>query len=399
MNTLKKIMLLIAMFGFLFPCEGDANLDELINIQDVILTINHILEVELLEDLSFSNSDTNDDQIINILDVVFIVDIVLSNNNQCELRLDLSLDWEFADDLSYFDSEELDNIISQISNLGYLEGIIVVHNGEIASESYYNGSSTNQTFNIWSVTKSYTSTLIGQAINQGLIQNQDSTLDNFLPNYGQPYLESVTLHNLLTMSSGYFDGFGYPAWAYATTQQLEFMPYTSPGFFFYNNSACNLNSHIIYYGTGMTPEEFAETNLFPYLGIETPQWLSGYNGINDGSASLQLTLREMIKLGQLYLQNGYSNDNQILSSQWIQEATSDQISTGFDGLNGYGYLWWIPQEGNYLAAGYGGQYIAVFPEINLVIGTHSSINSTANYQDQLLYYIYNNIAPLFDINN
>ena len=387
------------MFGFLFPCEGDANLDELINIQDVILTINHILEVELLEDLSFSNSDTNDDQIINILDVVFIVDIVLSNNNQCELRLDLSLDWEFADDLSYFDSEELDNIISQISNLGYLEGIIVVHNGEIASESYYNGSSTNQTFNIWSVTKSYTSTLIGQAINQGLIQNQNSTLDNFLPNYGQPYLESVTLHNLLTMSSGYFDGFGYPAWTYATTQQLEFMPYTSPGFFFYNNSACNLNSHIIYYGTDMTPEEFAGINLFPYLGIETPQWLSGYNGINDGSASLQLTLREMIKLGQLYLQNGYSNDSQILSSQWIQEATSIQISTGFYGLSGYGYLWWIPQEGNYLAAGYGGQYIAVFPEINLVIGTHSSINSTANYQDQLLYYIYNNIAPLFDINS
>ena len=401
MNTFKKILLLISVFGFLFPCEGDANLDELVNVQDIVVIVQYIMDGENFEDGSqtWENSDVNGDGMVNVQDVVVIVNIILSNNNQCELILDLSLDWEFADDLSYFDSEELDNIISQMSNLAYLEGIIVVHNGEIISESYYNGSSINQTFNIWSVTKSYTSTLIGQAIDQGLIQNQDSTLDNFLPNYGQPYLESITLHDLLTMSSGYFDGFGYPAWIYATTQQLEFMPYTSPGFFFYNSSACNLNSHIIYYATGMTPEEFAGINLFPYLGIETPQWLSGFNGINDGSASLQLTLRDMIKLGQLYLQDGYSGDSQILSSEWIEEATSLQISTGFDGINGYGYLWWLPQEGSYLAAGYGGQYIAVLPEINLVVGTHSNINSTANYQNQLLYYIYNNIVPLFDINN
>ena len=87
------MILPIVMFGFLVPCEGDANLDELDNVQDIVLTINHILEVELLEDLSFSNSDTNNDQMINVLDVVVIVDIVLSNNNQCELKLDLSLDW------------------------------------------------------------------------------------------------------------------------------------------------------------------------------------------------------------------------------------------------------------------------------------------------------------------
>ena len=60
------------------------------------------------------------------------------------------------------------------------------------------------------------------------------------------------------MSSGYFDGFGYPAWIYATTQQLEWMPYTIPGTFLYNNSACNLNSHILYYATDMTPEEYIE---------------------------------------------------------------------------------------------------------------------------------------------
>ena len=403
MNIFKKIIVIISILGFLFPCEGDANLDELVNVQDIVLTINHILGVELLEDENFSNSDVNNDEVLDVLDVVTIVGIVLSDDNECdETHLDLSLEWEFADDLSYFDSEELNNIIdNQISQMDYINGIIVIHNGKIVSENYYNNSSISQTFNIWSVTKSFISTLIGQAIDQDLIENENLTIDELLPDFGQIYLQEITLSNLLSMSSGYYDGFGYPNWVYATTQQLEWMAFTYPGYFFYNNSACHLNSHILYYATDMTPEEFAEINLFPYLGIEDPQWLSGFNGINDGSASLELTLRDMVKLGQLYLQDGYSGENQILSDEWIQEATSFQISTGGwagELLSGYGYLWWLPPEG-YLAYGYGGQYIAVLPERNLVVGTHSNINSTINYQDQLLYYIYNSIAPLFDTNN
>ena len=154
-------------------------------------------------------------------------------------------------------------------------------------------------------------------------------------------------------------------------------------------------SHILYYGTDMTPNEFAQINLFPYLGIENPTWLSGYNGINDGSASLTLTLRDMVKLGQLYLQDGYSGEQQILSSEWIDAATSFKVNTGWGTLPGYGYLWWLPPQG-YLAFGYGGQFIAVIPELDLIVGTHSNEFSTITYQEQLLDYIYNNIAPLFD---
>ena len=201
------------------------------------------------------------------------------------------------------------------------------------------------------------------------------------------------------MTTGYYDGFGYPGWIYASTQQLEWMPYTAPGYFYYNNSACHMNSHVIYYATGMTPKEFAEINLFPYLGIENPQWLGGFNGINDGSASLELTLREMVKLGQLYIQDGFSGENNILSSDWIEQATSFQVPTyAGENLSGYGYLWWLPQEG-FLAYGYGGQFIAVIPERNLVIGTHSNISSTVSYQEQLLDYIVNDIGHLFEIEN
>ena len=405
MNIFKKIIVIISILGFLFPCEGDANLDSSTNIQDIVLIVNHIVSgLELIGD-AFDNSDVNNDDTIDVIDIVSIINIILIGDFECdETHLDLSLEWGFSEDLSYFDYEELQNIINnQIEELNAsndvgLEGIIIIHNGKIVSEEYYDGSSISEVYNIWSVTKSFTSTLIGQAIDQGLIQNQNSTLDNFLPDYGQPYLESVTLHNLLTMSSGYADGFGYPYWIDATTMQLEWMPYTFPGFFFYNNSACHLNSHILYEGTGSNPKEFASVNLFPYLGINNPFWTDGYNNINDGSASLHLRLRDMVKLGQLFLQDGYAlDDNQIISSEWIEIATSPLIPTaGSDlDLDNYGYLWWIPQEG-YLAYGYGGQFIAVMPERNLVIGTHSDTFSDQFYQTELLNIIYNEIAPLFE---
>ena len=359
-------------------CPGDANLDDIVNINDIILIINSILIEQNLENDEYTNSDINNDGTIDIIDIVLIVEIILTDEYQCEesTALDLSLDWEMQDNLSYFDSDALIDIIdNQISQLDHIHGIIVIHNGKIVAEDYYNSS-----------------------IKKNFIESVNVTLDNLLPDYGQPYLEEITLKNLLTMTSGYYDSYGYPAWTFATTQQLEWMPYTYPGYFFYNNSACHLNSHALYYATGMTPKEFANINLFPYLGIENPQWLNGFNSINDGSASLELRLRDMVKLGQLYLQGGYSGPNQILSNQWIAEATSFQAITGWtDELSGYGYLWWLPPDG-FLAYGYGGQYIAVLPSKSLVVGTHSSIYSTTTYQEQLREYIFNSIAPLFDEN-
>ena len=132
-------------------------------------------------------------------------------------------------------------------------------------------------------------------------------------------------------------------------------------------------------------------HLFPYLGINNPDWDSGNSEISNGSAGLMLNLRDMVKLGQLYLQDGYSSaDTQILSSEWIYEATSTQVETSWrwNGSGRYGYLWWLPDRG-YLAWGLGGQFIVVIPELNLIIGTHSFLtDASSNHINILAGIIY-----------
>ena len=322
-------------------------------------------------------------------------------------NIDLSLEWELNDD--YHLSDELENIINNsISDLPNMKGFIIIQSGEIIFEDYYNGSNQNESYNIYSVTKSFVSTLIGQMSDMSMIPDPDSSMSYFFPDsflIEANYLEDFTLVNALTMSTGYVEGYPDFWWDYVNTIDLLTMDYTTPGTFFYNNSACHINSHVIFYNSGLTPYFFASSYLFPFLDIQEPWWFYGNTlGINDGSANLYLNLRQMVKLGQLYLQDGYSGEIQILGSEWIEDATSPQIEVGnqllWPELSDYGYLWWLPEyEGSYLAYGYGGQYIAVIPQYNLVIGSHSSDNGpdeAYSHANNLRNIIFNEILLFFE---
>lgn len=330
---------------------------------------------------------------MNKLLSIIVVSTIYAQNS------DLSQDWIVNENFQL--SSQLETVIqSEIATLPNILGMIVIYKGEIVSENYYNSSSQEDVYNVWSVTKSYTSTLIGQAVDMGMMQDPDSLASDFFPDYDIDYLDEISLHHLLSMSSGFVDAFYYPSWYVQSTENLLSMSHGSPGYFFYNNSACHLNSHALFYATGLTPHEFASIHLFPYLGIENPEWSSGYQGINDGSASLFLSLRDMTKLGQLYLQGGYSGEVQILSEAWIDRATTPQVNTNW-GNSGYGYLWWLPEVGtNYMANGFGGQYIAVIPEYDLVIGTHSTDWGPGDinvYTNDLSNAIFGAVVPVFDI--
>ena len=334
--------------------------------------------------------------------LTFIV-IINALNGQSN---DLSESWDTNTDFIFIN--HLENVIvNNIDSLSNIAGLLISKNGSIIFENYYNGSYQEEIYPVFSVTKSFLSTIVGQAYDMGLIPDPNLPMSNFL-NEDIDYLNNVTLSNLLTMTSGYIPIDNY---LNATTYELANASYWyGPGSFFYQNPACHLISHVIFHNTGLSPYYFAETHLFPKLGISNPYWHFGWNYINDGGNGLWLNLRDMSKLGQLYIQGGYSGDSQILSSEWIEQATSSAVSTGLQPLSGYGYLFWIPDvqntylEGSFFIMGTGGQNIFVSPKHKLLIATHSYSypEDVIEYENKLFYAIWDYIIPTFklgDLNN
>ena len=210
-ELIQVVIFFIIVINLGYPqCAGDVNLDNTVDGADVFIIVNHIFDTDPIEGDGFNNGDINGTTTIDIYDLVAIVHITLLPEDDCAgfLPIDLSLDWQIQDDPSYFDFEVLDEIVNEeIAQLQYIRGIIVIHQGKIVSEQYFNNSSMDQVFNIWSVTKSYISTLIGQVIDEGLIPNQFVTLDSiFVQNSNTT---QVTLENLLTMTSGWPENWSY----------------------------------------------------------------------------------------------------------------------------------------------------------------------------------------------
>ena len=394
-NTKSACIVIFCSIQFYYgQCIGDANLNYRIDSDDVLLIADHLLDINPIATEGIANCDIDYNTDVNIIDLLSLTDLLfIDGSSWCEYEpVDLSLDWQYQEDTIYFDHQELQTILSNdVMSLNFIRGFMVLHRGKIVAEEYYYGSTSAQEFNIYSVTKSYIATLVGQAIEMGFIMQPSVTLDSIF--YENDYTSQVRLENLLSMTSGWPENWYYMYTSNILEMLLGTPLVTNPGdVFFYNNAACHINSYVLLEKTGLNPKAFATEYLFPYLGIDNPNWGLDYDGVNNGSYDLILNLKKMVKLGQLYLQDGFSGEEQILSSNWINEATSNQIPDG-----GYGYLWWIPEPGEYMAIGYGGQLIVVIPELELVIGTHSLAPSTDAYFNNLVAVIYDQVVPLFDL--
>ena len=128
--------------------------------------------------------------------------------------------------------------------------------------------------------------------------------------------------------------------------------------------------------TGMSVPRFAEQYLLDPLGTERSTWMSLPGGYTDTAGSSEMRPCDMAKVGLLVLRNGNWNGEQIISEDWIRQSTQEQVSLEFNETwgNGYGYLWWLSdvQIGgtpvhSFAASGFGGQVIAVFPDLDMVI--------------------------------
>ena len=319
-----------------------------------------------------------------------------------EKRYDLENDgWAVDLDSEYAMKSEFNQMFLELERSDYpANSLVLVKNGTIVYEEYYNGFSYNTEFNTYSVTKSFTSALVGIALDQGLIGSIDDLIWSYFPNQtfenDSPNKQKITIKHLLMMTSG-FDYGGDPTLApivegsraeYVLNQPVKYEPGTT---WVYDSQAPSVLLRIIEIQSNMHIDEFAATYLFEPLQVENALWTKDESDLAFGGFGLYLAPREMAKLGQLYLQGGVWNGVRIVSEDWVNESTIDSMNPDVKFVysttptEGYGYLWWI-YEDYYLASGLHGQRIIVNPEDNYVL-TFTSLDATqfgANAHHQLI---------------
>ncbi|OTW88068.1 6-aminohexanoate hydrolase [Bacillus thuringiensis serovar cameroun] len=299
--------------------------------------------------------------------------------------------------------EELDYKIKE--DYKNINGMLVVHKGNVVFENYYNGYGPDDAYHVASVTKTVISALIGICIDKGYIKSVDQKVIEFFPEYNVKSSE-VTVRHLLTMTAPYpFVDWQEPLEELCTQQNS--VQYTlnrmgnggEIGFFKYSSAGAHVLSAIISSATGKSAREFANEQLFQPLGMrEIPNynmkafgfddlfgkdvkgWVHDPNDITTGGWGLTLTVRDMAKFGRLYLNEGTYNRKQILSKSWIQESTAMNP-------NRYGYLWWLREEGgifSYCAMGDGGNVICCVPEKELVVVIASEVIPNAEDRWKLI---------------
>ena len=259
--------------------------------------------------------------------------------------------------------------------LPHVRSILIARHDHLVFERYYNGGSSDELQNIQSMTKSVTSALVGIAIMEGRLRLDQKVLDFFpeinLPR--DPRVRAITVRHLLTMSSGIREG--PPQWdksdSPAESALMELLD-ADPGIKFnYSSYASQILATIISRATHKTFWDFADASLFRPLGISNVVWYKDKSGMELACGSSLWKATDLLKFGQLYLDNGSWNGAQLVPEWFVAESGKTHLTGDFFGTRvSYGYLWFtdtISGHRIYHAAGYGGQYLLVAPDLDLVV--------------------------------
>lgn len=280
------------------------------------------------------------------------------------------------------DSEQLAALFENIVESGYtIDSVTVARHGSIVADAYVEPYDQESLHVTYSCTKSVVSTLIGIAIDEGLIAGVDIPLLELFPDVAVENVdagkEALTLEDALTMATGMDSQDSYlyrwrglnsmresDNW---TASALSFPMVAEPGTRFdYSNTASYLLSSALQRAVGMPAAEFADQYVFAPLGITKHEWAKSPEGVNIGWAELSLTPHDMAKIGYLMLRQGEWDGTPIVSAEWVAAATTGHIAAGTLS-DRYGYQWWVDDGGYFMALGYAGQYIVVMPEQDAVV--------------------------------
>jgi CubicO group peptidase (beta-lactamase class C family) len=297
---------------------------------------------------------------------------------------------------SAIDSIVLVGLLNKIINqeFGRLASLLILKDDKLVVEEYFYGYDRTRLHPIHSCTKSITTLLLGIALEQHKNVRLDQPIFDFFPAYDSLKTKenkSITLKHALTMTAG-FQWNEFPKEMYETDDWFHYIlsrpMETKPGeTFHYNSGGTILIGGVIHFLEGKQANAFAEEVLFGPLGISEYVWSTHKDGTPQCGAGLQMLPRDMAKIGLLVLNDGKWNDMQLVPEAWIHESTKPRVpeSDFFD----YGYQWWHRSKQNkpwwddpkvaqkdehdmIIALGWGGQYIVIVNDLNLVVVTTAS---------------------------
>ncbi len=295
------------------------------------------------------------------------------------------------------DPKQVAKLYLDAAELETLYGMLVIKNGYLIAEGYFNEGNVDQLSGRQSTTKSFTSALVGIALDQGYLSSVDQKMMDFFPEFAgeiaDPRKEQITIRDLLQMRAGYPDEERTPSYLeimffsdnWHWLPHLVDFPLTSdPGTEFqYSNLTSHLLGAIVARACDTDLMSYAQENLFSPIDAEVGEWSRDADNYNMGALEIYVTARDMAKFGLLYLNDGAYEENQLISSSWVEnslQAYSKNIKVGewlssrygFFRDIGYGYQWWSARAGNHhfdYAAGHGGNYIVILHELEMIIVT------------------------------
>jgi CubicO group peptidase (beta-lactamase class C family) len=285
------------------------------------------------------------------------------------------------------------------AKLETLYGLLVVRNGKLIAEGYFNDGALDQSTGLASATKSFTSALVGIALDRGLLTSLDQKMMDFFPEYADQITDQrkmqITIRDMLAMRSGY-------PWEERESPYMEMilstdnlLPYivefplsTNPGTEFgYSNLASHLLGVVVTRASAVDLKSFGQAELFSRIDAQVGDWWQDANGYYLGAGLMSSTARDAAKFGLLYLNDGLYEGTQVVSAMWVKESLqrySEDINfTGWiPGITsklgryfsdiGYGYQWWSARVGDHhfnYAAGHGGNLIVLLEDLDMVIVT------------------------------
>jgi CubicO group peptidase (beta-lactamase class C family) len=287
-------------------------------------------------------------------------------------------------------------------NVNSMHSFMLLRHGHVVAEAWWEPQTPQTPHVLWSLSKSFTSTAVGLAVDEGKLSLDDTVISFFpdqLPENPSANLKQMRVRDLLTMSTGHQEEvklWRETDWIGAFLAHP--VPHKPGTHFQYNTPATFMLSAIVQKVTGETVLDYLTPRLFEPLGIQKPKWDANPQGISLGGYGLYLPTEDIAKFGQLYLQKGNWQGEQLIPSAWIEQATSKQVSNGSDPSRdwdqGYGFQFWRSRNNAYRGDGKDGQFCIVIPELDAVVAI------TANTGDMQaeLNIVWDELLPAFHDN-